>query len=370
VFESASVDTVIILGERSRQAEFPKRIHLKSLSSHLKRIEDRLIALEAEKWAIEREIVFENTQADTKISFEENLELQGQYQLSDFVELKQGMKPYQVGKGNPPQTEEILEKKIFDATTKIDDSYLPLLRARGIKRYLIVWENDWIKYGQHLAEPRSIDLFQGERILIRRIISGDYIEGTLLSETYINNTDLINILPKSGLMMISLKVLAAILLSKLCAYVLKKDNVNLNRETFPKINVETLKTFPIPNISDAHQQNLTTHVEKMLDLSRQLHASTQKFTHFLDARYHPKTLSTKLMAFDALAFDEFLGELKKQKVALSKKDEFELLDLFDTQKSQIAALRRGIAQTDRAIDAMVYALYGLTDDEIRLVEGA
>lgn len=369
VFESASVDTVIILGERSRQAEFPKRIYIKSLSSHLKRIEDRLITLEAEKWAIEREIVFENTQADTKISFEENLELQGQYQLSDFVELKQGMKPYQVGKGNPPQTEEILEKKIFDATTKIDDSYLPLLRARGIKRYLIVWENDWIKYGQHLAEPRSLELFQGERILIRRIISGDHIEGTLLSETYINNTDLINILPKSGLMTLSLKVLAAILLSKLCAYVLKKDNVNLNRETFPKINVETLKTFPIPNISDAHQQSLTVHVEKMLELNRQLHAATQKFTHFLDARYHPKTLSNKLLAFDALAFDEFLDELKKQKVALSQKDEFELLDLFETHKAQIAALRRDIEQTDRAIDAMVYALYGLTDDEIRLVEG-
>ncbi|GAK53854.1 Eco57I restriction endonuclease [Candidatus Moduliflexus flocculans] len=111
-------------------------------------------------------------------------------------------------------------------------------------------------------------------------------------------------------------------------------------------------------------------VNKLLDLNRQFHAATQKFTHFLDARYHPKTLSTKLLAFDALAFDEFLDELKKQKVTLSKQDEFDLLDLFDTNKAQIAALRREIEQTDRAIDALVYALYGLTDDEIRLVEGA
>ena len=32
-------------------------------------------------------------------------------------------------------------------------------------------------------------------------------------------------------------------------------------------------------------------------------------------------------------------------------------------------LEREIASTDRQIDALVYELYGLTDDEIRIVEG-
>ncbi len=31
--------------------------------------------------------------------------------------------------------------------------------------------------------------------------------------------------------------------------------------------------------------------------------------------------------------------------------------------------RRQVEATDRAIDALVYALYGLTDEEIRVVEG-
>lgn len=34
------------------------------------------------------------------------------------------------------------------------------------------------------------------------------------------------------------------------------------------------------------------------------------------------------------------------------------------------ALQRQIAATDREIDALVYALYGLTDEEIRIVEEA
>ena len=32
-------------------------------------------------------------------------------------------------------------------------------------------------------------------------------------------------------------------------------------------------------------------------------------------------------------------------------------------------LQREIDATDREIDALVYALYGLTDEEIRIVEG-
>jgi hypothetical protein len=35
-----------------------------------------------------------------------------------------------------------------------------------------------------------------------------------------------------------------------------------------------------------------------------------------------------------------------------------------------AAIERQIAATDRQIDALVYELYGLTDEEIRIVEGA
>jgi hypothetical protein len=34
------------------------------------------------------------------------------------------------------------------------------------------------------------------------------------------------------------------------------------------------------------------------------------------------------------------------------------------------ALRKPIAATDRKVDALVYELYGLTDEEIKIVEGS
>jgi type II restriction/modification system DNA methylase subunit YeeA len=50
-------------------------------------------------------------------------------------------------------------------------------------------------------------------------------------------------------------------------------------------------------------------------------------------------------------------------------DEFELMELFETQKTQAAALRQEIEKTDKEIDKIVYELYGLTEEEIRMVEG-
>ena len=369
VFESASVDTVIILGKKTDKQRFPKNTWVRSIGAILKSIPERLQAISSKQWAFEKKIEFEEQSNDPKISFEEKLILRGKYQLSDFVELKQGMKPYEKGKGNPPQTRDMMNEQVYNATSKLDHTYLPLLRARSVQRYLRVWENDWIKYGENLAAPRSKDIFEGDRILVRRIISGEKIEGIFLSETHINNTDLINILPNQNLLSLPLKVLSAIILSRLCAYVLKQENVNLNRATFPKINVGTLKSFSIPEISAKQQSFLIQHVDTMLELNKQFHEGTHKFLRFIESTYQPKKFSNKLKAFHTLSFGDFTKELKKQKVKLSKQDEFDLLDLFESQKVQALELQQQIDQTDNEIDRMVYGLYGLTEAEIGIVEG-
>ncbi len=38
-------------------------------------------------------------------------------------------------------------------------------------------------------------------------------------------------------------------------------------------------------------------------------------------------------------------------------------------KKELAELKEQIEKTDREIDRMVYELYGLTEDEVRIVEG-
>ena len=57
-----------------------------------------------------------------------------------------------------------------------------------------------------------------------------------------------------------------------------------------------------------------------------------------------------------------------RKVFLSGDYEEEQLPKAKTPHEQ-ESLQRTIAATDKSIDALVYDLYGLTDDEIRIVEG-
>jgi hypothetical protein len=64
-----------------------------------------------------------------------------------------------------------------------------------------------------------------------------------------------------------------------------------------------------------------------------------------------------------------LGELTKAKLKLSLGEEAEWMAYFNEQKSKAQALQTDISRLDREIDALVYELYGLTEEEIRIVEG-
>ena len=82
-------------------------------------------------------------------------------------------------------------------------------------------------------------------------------------------------------------------------------------------------------------------------------------------------ITAALERFDEADFAALLAELKKQKISLTlvQKDEWE--DYITQYKAACNALTAQIAQiaTDKEIDQMVYQLYGLTEDEIKVVEG-
>ena len=45
------------------------------------------------------------------------------------------------------------------------------------------------------------------------------------------------------------------------------------------------------------------------------------------------------------------------------------MELFEDNKKKALALKAEIDKTDKEIDQMVYELYGLTEEEIKIVEG-
>ena len=80
-------------------------------------------------------------------------------------------------------------------------------------------------------------------------------------------------------------------------------------------------------------------------------------------------LSKKLEAFYKYDFKTFLAELKKKKVILSLVQQDEWEEYFESYQEELTTLQTQIDNTDNQIDAMVYELYGLSEDEVAVVEG-
>jgi len=71
---------------------------------------------------------------------------------------------------------------------------------------------------------------------------------------------------------------------------------------------------------------------------------------------------------DCKDFKDFLGILQKQKRPLPHAEQPQWKESFVQCKSKVESLIATIRQTDADIDLMVYELYGLTPEEIGIVE--
>ena len=79
-------------------------------------------------------------------------------------------------------------------------------------------------------------------------------------------------------------------------------------------------------------------------------------------------LSPKLQDWYLLEFSEFVKELKKAKIKLNPSEDMEWEEVFLHKKEEALEVKNEIEITDKEIDGMVYELYGLSEEEIEVVE--
>ena len=80
-------------------------------------------------------------------------------------------------------------------------------------------------------------------------------------------------------------------------------------------------------------------------------------------------LPKKLQDWYLLTYAEFIKELAKKKIKLSLAQEAEWEEYFTQEAKKALAFKQQIDTTDKEIDQMVYKLYELTEEEIKIVEG-
>ncbi len=222
--------------------------------------------------------------------------------LKDIASVYNGVKPFEKGKGHPPQTAKTMRDKPFvveGCNKPSGRHWMPLLRGSLIHRYITYWNKDsWIQYGEWLAAPRDSAIFEApEKLLVRQ--TSDSIIATHGIAGFIARDNLHIILPSGES---DLMFLLGVLNSRAIDFLYSFINPEKG-EVLAQVKKNHVEELPIPNAT-----------------------ATQKKA----IRYSVKTI-----------------------LAAKKKD-------VDADTSEL----------EREIDEQVYALYGLTAEEIKIVDPA
>ena len=291
----------------------------------------------------------------------------------EFYKFKNGLNP-----GN------IKDKLITRAQNEITRK---IIWGREITRYGIQWGGDYILYDVHIADNLTLDdvqskkgmkkqtkidfalrdksLFEAEKIVIRktgdRLIccydNNNFYFDTLVHGIYQCNTDY------------SLKYILAILNSRPATYFYRCLH-DIKGKVFAKISLDDLSSFPIPDIEESNKdiaKKIINYADTMLYLNQQLQDKRSRFLRLLSNNFEDVKITTALQQFDQLDFKGFMAELRKQKIRIPVKEQEEWEDSFNERVAECNELSAKIKATDEEIDNRVFDLYGLTEDERRIV---
>jgi hypothetical protein len=231
--------------------------------------------------------------------------------ICEVCEVYNGVKPFEKGKGNPPQTVKTMQLKPYVVENKPKPegkNWMPLLRGSLMNRYANFWNNNsWIDYGEWLAAPRKFEIFEAEeKIVIRQ--TGDSIIATIIGANIICRNNLHIIISDK----IDHKFLLGILNSKLTDFYYYLINPEKG-ETLAEVKKQHIEQLPIPTtVSEKRQSEIIHHVDQLLQLNKELQTASLP--------------------------------------------------------NQIEQIRSRIGYCEDRINAIVYALYGFTEEEIKIIE--
>ncbi|WP_299097938.1 N-6 DNA methylase [uncultured Winogradskyella sp.] len=292
-----------------------------------------------------------------------------------------GVKVYQKGKGKPKQTSVEKENNVFVSKENTDYFDFPYV-SQGIGRYYYQTQNEFISYGEWLAEPRKIEYFNSPKIVVREIINPRIFASYIEEPAVVKNIAAVIINKDKDY---PIKFLLGLINSKLLTFYVNEQSPKSNNKSYPSFNSRLLKEIPIAICTDIEKNKIIVKTEALITLTQEQVEHNNKFQKYLLQKFTLRKLSKKLQNWHDLEFGDFIKELNKAIKAnnklrvkdgleevptLTKKDEFEWLDLFEENKQKAQALQTQINQTDKEIDQMVYELYGLTEDEIAIVENS
>jgi hypothetical protein len=265
--------------------------------------------------------------------------------------------------------------KKYVSDEKLNDNWKYCLpSASTVKKHQLNWEGHYLNFGNHLS-GYSENTFERPKILVQyirklsmpiRIISALDEEGKYYP---LNNFSFIEAKSSNNE---SLDYLIGILNSSLMNFYFKNVHIDYN------IKPKYLEKLPIKIGLKNEIIELTTKIKSNYI---NFNLTLTNLLDLLSNKFNISKFSIKLKNWNRLKFGEFLKELEKVRKIVAKENKIEFSNLslseeaewmkyFNEQKVIAQTLKIEIDKTNKGIDQKVYELYGLSENEINLVENA
>lgn len=174
-----------------------------------------------------------------------------------YPEISQGLIAYDKYKG---QSEKVIKNKAYHHS-QFKPGLKSWLWGEDVRRYSVRWNGkEWLDYCKGIANPRQPHFFTKKRLLVREITNPS-IYAAITEEELYNDPAIIIVLDNDSY---PIKVVLAILNSKMATFFHFNHSPKATKGSFPKILVQDIKDFPIPSASKEDQQDIIDLVDKIL----------------------------------------------------------------------------------------------------------
>lgn len=363
VFEDASLNAIVFILTFKDQNEECDIVNFNSKIDNLSNLSNITKIGFIKNWRDSDDKQFQVLQNDVDILIIEKIN-QKSVLANNFLDVCQGIVPY----STEHLTKEEVKNRVYHSNQLLDENYGIWIQGRSINRYsLNISNNEYLNYGPWLHRARKFKYFVEDRILIQEITGGNppRISAINYSGKLFHDPGIISCLNISTL---ETKYLLALINSKLLSWYNIMTSPKGNRLTFPKVLIGDIRKLPIFESSTTEQNKIVEKVDKQIFLNKNIQEQSQKFQRTIQRKFELEDLPKKLQDWYKLTYPEFIKELGKKKVKLSLSQEAEWEDYFITESKKALEIQSQIDATDKAIDTMVYELYGLSEEEIEIVE--
>lgn len=176
---------------------------------------------------------------------------EGSIRLYDVLDIRQAIKS-----GN--------DKKYITDTIGIEGDYQPILRGKDIKRFLVIDPHLYLLYGKHLACPRSKEIFEQPKILIRE--AGSEITAAYDENNFYIMSSLYNAILRDK--SFSLKYILGLLNSRLFQFLMYKLTFEKTKGAFTKAKIFHYYELPVKVCNLEVQQKIIDVVDEILNIKK------------------------------------------------------------------------------------------------------